>query len=159
VRHGSTRLLRERADNARADASPSTLPAALPPVWAERAGAQADPAQPPVERHQVHAARAARITAAGVARLTADGGDRQFRVRDTGIGMRARRHPERALDAVRPGRQLRSPRKYHSGAGLGLPLSRAPWSSCIGGTPRRWQSEPGVGTTVTIGLPPDRIAA
>jgi signal transduction histidine kinase len=87
------------------------------------------------------------------ATLEPDGG-LAFRVRDTGIGIA----PSDLPKALEPFGQVDSSlsRKY-KGAGLGLPISRALIELHRG----RFMlaSEPGIGTTVTVSLPPDRIAA
>jgi signal transduction histidine kinase len=77
-----------------------------------------------------------------------------FRVRDTGIGIAA----GDLSKALEPFGQVDSSlaRKYE-GAGLGLPISRALVELHRGRF--ALASEPGVGTTVTFSLPPDRIAA
>jgi signal transduction histidine kinase len=87
------------------------------------------------------------------ATLEPDGG-LAFRVRDTGIGIA----PSDLAKALEPFGQVDSSlsRKYE-GTGLGLPISRALVELHRG----RFMlaSEPGIGTTVTFSLPPDRIAA
>jgi signal transduction histidine kinase len=87
------------------------------------------------------------------ATLEPDGGV-AFRVRDTGIGIA----PSDLPKALEPFGQVDSSlsRKYE-GTGLGLPISRALIELHRG----RFvlASEPGIGTTVTFSLPPDRIAA
>jgi two-component system cell cycle sensor histidine kinase PleC len=78
----------------------------------------------------------------------------QIQVRDTGIGIRPR-----DIDTVlRPFEQVDSAlnRKYE-GIGLGLPLSKA-FVELHGGS-LSIQSELGVGTTVTVRLPAERIGA
>jgi signal transduction histidine kinase len=73
-------------------------------------------------------------------------------VRDTGIGMA----PEDIPRALEPFGQIdsRLARKYE-GTGLGLPLSKALVE--LHGGKLEIESEPGVGTTVTVLLPPERI--
>jgi signal transduction histidine kinase len=87
------------------------------------------------------------------ATLEPDGGV-AFKVRDTGIGIAAHDLPK----ALEPFGQVDSSltRKYQ-GAGLGLPISRALIELHRGRF--TLASEPGVGTTVTISLPPERVAA
>lgn len=77
-----------------------------------------------------------------------------FRVRDTGIGIAAADIPK----ALEPFGLVDSSlsRKY-MGTGLGLPISRALIE--LHGGQFELASEPGIGTTVTIYLPPDRVAA
>jgi signal transduction histidine kinase len=87
------------------------------------------------------------------AALEPDGGV-AFRVRDTGIGIAA----DDLAKALQPFGQVDSSltRKY-PGAGLGLPISRALVELHRGNF--ALASEPGIGTTVTVSLPPDRVAA
>src|SRR5207237_10812108 len=83
-----------------------------------------------------------------------DDGGIGFRVRDTGIGIAASDIPT----ALEPFGLIDSSlsRKY-AGTGLGLPISRALVELHRG----RFEliSEPGIGTTVTVYLPADRVAA
>jgi two-component system cell cycle sensor histidine kinase PleC len=82
-----------------------------------------------------------------------DGGLR-LEVRDTGVGMAAADIPT----ALEPFGQVNNVlTRRHHGAGLGLPISRALVELHRG----RFllASEPGVGTIVTVLLPPDRVAA
>ena len=87
------------------------------------------------------------------ATLEPDGGI-AFRVQDTGIGIAAADLPK----ALEPFGQVDSSlaRRYE-GAGLGLPISRALAELHRGRL--ALVSEPGVGTIVTVSLPPERIAA
>ena len=82
------------------------------------------------------------------------GGGIGFRVRDTGIGIAAGDIPR----AMEPFGLIDSSlsRKY-SGTGLGLPITRALVEMHRG----RFEltSEPGIGTTATVYLPADRVAA
>jgi signal transduction histidine kinase len=75
-----------------------------------------------------------------------------IRVRDTGIGMA----PEDIPRALEPFGQIdsRLARKYE-GTGLGLPLSKALVE--LHGGKLEIESEQGMGTTVTVLLPPERI--
>ncbi|MGH6932887.1 MAG: ATP-binding protein [Dongiaceae bacterium] len=77
-----------------------------------------------------------------------------FSVRDTGIGIAAEDLPQ-AMAVF--GQIDGALNRRHSGTGLGLPLSRALIE--LHGGHLDLISEPGVGTTVTVQLPPDRIAA
>lgn len=77
-----------------------------------------------------------------------------FEVADTGIGMSAEDIPT-AMSAFRQVDGALS-RRY-GGTGLGLPLSRS-LTELHGGV-LELQSEVGVGTTVSVLLPPDRIVA
>ena len=74
-------------------------------------------------------------------------------VQDTGIGIE-----EENLDKVlEPFRQIEDPlSREHEGAGLGLPLARA--LIRLHGGEMRIESQPSVGTTVTLILPPDLVA-
>ncbi len=77
-----------------------------------------------------------------------------FRVRDTGIGIAASDIP-RALEPF--GLIDSSLSRKYTGTGLGLPITRALIELHRG----RFEltSEPGIGTTVTVYLPADRVAA
>jgi signal transduction histidine kinase len=143
------RFVRERAGNAGLTIA-LDVPAGLPPVRADKRALK-----------QVLLnllSNAIKFTPAG-GRITLQavrGGDGgvEFRVRDTGIGIAAGDIPK----ALEPFGQVDGSlaRKY-PGAGLGLPISRALVELHRGRF--ALSSEPGVGTTVTVGLPPDRIAA
>jgi signal transduction histidine kinase len=77
-----------------------------------------------------------------------------FSVRDTGIGIAAEDLPQAmALFGQIDGALSRK----HAGTGLGLPLSRALVE--LHGGRLDLTSEPGVGTTVIVQFPPERIAA
>jgi PAS domain S-box-containing protein len=82
------------------------------------------------------------------------GGGIGFRVRDTGIGIAAGDIP-RALEPF--GLIDSSLSRRYTGTGLGLPITRALVELHRG----RFEltSEPGVGTTATVYLPADRVAA
>ncbi|MFN4090112.1 MAG: PAS domain-containing sensor histidine kinase [Alphaproteobacteria bacterium] len=84
-------------------------------------------------------------------RAMEDGGI-AFVVADTGIGIA----PDEIERAMAPFSQIESglARRYE-GTGLGLPLSKA-LTEQHGGT-LSLESEPGVGTTVTVRLPPERV--
>src|SRR5690606_33349542 len=84
-------------------------------------------------------------------RLTADGGV-NFVVRDSGIGIA----PEEIERAMAPFSQVETglARRY-DGTGLGLPLSKALVEMHDGQL--TLESEPGVGTVVTVHLPKDRV--
>ena len=75
-----------------------------------------------------------------------------FQVADTGIGIAA----ENITIALAPFRQVEHglARKYH-GSGLGLPLAKS-LAELHGGS-LDLQSEPGVGTTITVRLPASRV--
>jgi signal transduction histidine kinase len=75
-----------------------------------------------------------------------------FRITDTGIGI-AKKDISRALT---PFRQIDDPlnRKYE-GTGLGLPLAKS-LVEMHGGS-LELESEPGVGTTVTVRFPAERV--
>jgi signal transduction histidine kinase len=77
-----------------------------------------------------------------------------FRVADTGIGIA----PDQMAVALMPFGQIDSTlsRKY-DGAGLGLPLTKR-LVDLHGGT-LEIDSEPDVGTTVTVRFPPERFVA
>lgn len=77
-----------------------------------------------------------------------------LRVRDDGIGIAAADIPK----ALAPFGQIENAlSRTHHGTGLGLPLSKA-FAELHGGT-LELDSEPGKGTTVTILLPGERLAA
>jgi signal transduction histidine kinase len=143
------RLVRERIRNAGLSIA-LDIPAGLPPIRAD---------QRALKQVLLNLlSNAVKFTPAGgqitlQATIEPDGGV-AFRVRDTGIGIAAADLPK----ALEPFGQVDSAlaRKY-DGAGLGLPISRALVELHRG----RFvlASEPGVGTTVTVSLPPDRIAA
>ncbi|MDF1793109.1 MAG: PAS-domain containing protein [Thalassobaculaceae bacterium] len=125
------------------------IPADLPPTWADGR----------LIRQILFnlIANASKFTMAdGIVTIDAEicEGGLEIRVRDTGIGIRTR-----DIDKVlRPFEQVDSAlnRKYE-GIGLGLPLSKA-FVELHGGS-LSIHSELGVGTTVTIWLPADRIGA
>jgi signal transduction histidine kinase len=77
-----------------------------------------------------------------------------FTVRDTGIGIAAEDLPQ-AMAVF--GQIDGTLNRKHAGAGLGLPISRA--LAELHGGHLDLTSEPGVGTTVTVHLPSERIAA
>ena len=76
----------------------------------------------------------------------------ELRVSDTGIGI-----AEGDLEtALAPFSQVNNARqRSHEGTGLGLPISRA-LAELHGGS-LEIQSEPGLGTTVTVRLPAERL--
>ena len=83
----------------------------------------------------------------------AEDGSLRIVVADTGIGMTK---PEIEI-ALTPFGQVDSAfTRAQQGTGLGLPLARA-LTEELGGT-LDIQSEPGVGTRVTVVLPPERLA-
>lgn len=85
------------------------------------------------------------------ARLAADA-SLEIRVADTGVGMSADDVPR----ALEPFVQLDSSlARRHEGTGLGLPLARRLME--LHGGSLAIASEQGVGTTVTVTLPPDRV--
>jgi signal transduction histidine kinase len=85
------------------------------------------------------------------AELTPSGGV-AFSVKDTGVGMK----PDDIPIALDPFGQLESAlSRMHQGTGLGLPLVKN-LIELHGGT-LRIDSQPGVGTTVSIDLPADRV--
>jgi signal transduction histidine kinase len=143
------RFVRERADNAGLTIAVE-IPTGLPPVRADKRALR-----------QILLnllSNAIKFTPSG-GRVTlqavrgADGGV-EFRVRDTGIGIA----PSDIPKALAPFGQVDSSlARGCQGAGLGLPISRALVELHRGHF--ALASEPGVGTTVTVGLPPDRIAA
>ncbi len=101
------------------------------------------------------AANAIRFTPSGggvevrVRRL--DGGETEIRVRDTGIGL----EPEDIPRALEPFVQVSRDRTREAGgAGLGLPLSKR-LAELHGGF-LEIESQPGVGTTVSVTLPASR---
>jgi len=73
-----------------------------------------------------------------------------FRIADTGIGIAAEDMPE----ALRMFRRGRASRRSQVGTGLGLPLAVS-LTELHGGS-LALDSEPGIGTTVTVALPPER---
>ena len=114
-----------------------------------RAAAEADPAQPAVQRDQVHAQRRrdpdhSKATPAGI----------EIAVMDSGIGMSA----SEVEKVAKPFVQLENwlVRKYE-GTGLGLSIAKA-FCELHGGR-LEIVSAPGKGTTATIHLPASRIAA
>ncbi len=79
-------------------------------------------------------------------------GDFELRISDTGIGIAAS-DLEAALE---PFSQIdNTQQRIHEGTGLGLPISRA-LAELHGGT-LEIESEPGLGTTVTVRLPSERL--
>jgi signal transduction histidine kinase/sensor domain CHASE-containing protein len=78
----------------------------------------------------------------------------RFSVRDTGIGIAAADIP-RAMSVF--GQVDGALNRKYDGTGLGLPLSRA--LAELHGGRLELQSELGIGTIVTVELPPERIAA
>lgn len=93
--------------------------------------------------------------AGGSVRVTArrtPGGGLAMSVHDTGIGIA----PDEIERAMAPFSQVETglARRY-DGTGLGLPLSKA-LAELHGGS-LTLESEPGVGTTVTVLLPPERV--
>ncbi|HSR71938.1 MAG TPA: ATP-binding protein, partial [Kiloniellales bacterium] len=77
-----------------------------------------------------------------------------FQVEDSGVGMALKDVPQ----ALAPLGQLDNPlRRRLEGAGLGLPLAKALVELHAGSL--HLQSEPGVGTIVTLRLPAERLAA
>jgi len=81
------------------------------------------------------------------------GPDVYFAVEDTGIGM----NEDEIAKALQPFIQVGNPMHRRQGTGLGLPLSRQ-LIQRLGGT-LQIVSSPGVGTTVTITLPYQAVAA
>ena len=82
----------------------------------------------------------------------APGGEFTLRVKDTGIGMRAEDIPV----ALTPFRQVDSRlARAYEGTGLGLPLVKS--LTELHGGAVSIESAPGVGTTVTVTLPPTRV--
>src|SRR5262249_8212471 len=81
-----------------------------------------------------------------------DEGGLRMTVNDTGIGIDPRDIP-RALSAF--GQVDASWSRRYEGAGLGLPISRA-LVRLHGGT-LELDSQPGMGTVVTVRLPPERV--
>jgi signal transduction histidine kinase len=143
------RFVRERVESAGLRIA-AEIPPGLPPVRAD---------QRALKQVLLNLlSNAVKFTPAGgqitlQATLEPDGGV-AFKVRDTGIGIA----PSDLPKALEPFGQVDSSlaRKYE-GAGLGLPISRALIELHRGRF--TLASEPGVGTTVTFSLPPDRIAA
>ena len=88
------------------------------------------------------------------ARLTEERGGIEFTIADSGIGMK----PEDIPVALEPFRQVDNTyaRRYE-GTGLGLPLSKH-LAELHGGT-LTVESEPNVGTTVTVWLPQERLGS
>ncbi|MEE8393942.1 MAG: ATP-binding protein, partial [Rhodospirillales bacterium] len=76
----------------------------------------------------------------------------QFTISDTGIGI-APENIETALSTF--GQADGSLARIHEGAGLGLPLSRS--LAELHGGELLLESAPGVGTTVTVFFPPERV--
>ncbi len=77
-----------------------------------------------------------------------------LRVTDSGIGMALKDIPV----ALAPFGQVKNPlRQRHEGSGLGLPLTQALAELHAGSLDL--QSEPGVGTTVTLRFPAERVVA
>ena len=88
----------------------------------------------------------------GLAAEETDDGGIAFSVTDTGIGIA----PDEIERAMAPFSQVETglARRY-DGTGLGLPLSKA-LAELHGGS-LTLESQPGVGTTVTVRLPPERV--
>jgi len=87
------------------------------------------------------------------AKLELDGGV-TIAVHDTGIGIAAKHIPT----ALAPFGQVESPfRRVHNGTGLGLPITRALIE--LHGGNLALESELGMGTIVTLTIPPSRIVA
>jgi signal transduction histidine kinase len=84
-------------------------------------------------------------------RVDGDGGF-ELRVSDTGIGIAA----DDLEKALEPFSQVdNAQQRHHDGTGLGLPISRA-LAELHGGS-LEIESEPGLGTTVTVRLPSERL--
>jgi len=85
---------------------------------------------------------------------SADNGTFRIEVADTGIGM----SPEEIPTALTPFRQLDSGlARKHGGTGLGLPLVKSRIE--LHGGSIAIESAPGVGTTVILVFPADRVVA
>ena len=79
-------------------------------------------------------------------------GGHEFRISDTGIGM----DPADIATALAPFRQIDSQiNRRFEGTGLGLTLTKALVD--LHGGSLDLESEPGVGTLVTVGMPPERV--
>jgi signal transduction histidine kinase len=73
-------------------------------------------------------------------------------VADTGIGMR----PEDIATALTPFQQIdRGPNRSRDGTGLGLPLAKT--LTELHGATFGIESQPGIGTTIRITMPPERV--
>ena len=134
-------LVRERAQR-HGIALELDVDPALGEITRRRAQVQADPAQPAVERGQVHARRRPSRRAA----RARDGDSSRSRSSDTGIGIA----PEDQEAVFEEFRQVgRDYTNKQEGTGLGLALTRNASSSCTAA--RIWlESEPGKGSTFTF---------
>jgi signal transduction histidine kinase len=147
VIRSAVRLIRERAETAEIGLAVA-LPATLPRLWAERRALK-----------QVLLnllSNAIKFTPAGGQVTVGARVDAERRlviwVTDTGIGISAK-DLERALT---PFGQVGNPlTRDHQGTGLGLPLSRALVE--LHGGSLELESRPGIGTTVSIVLPAQRL--
>jgi signal transduction histidine kinase len=143
------RIIRERAESAGL-AVRLEIADELPPVWAD---------QRALKQILLNLlSNAVKFTPQGGeiklrVERAADGTVR-FSVRDTGIGIAAADIP-RAMSVF--GQVDGALNRKYDGTGLGLPLSRA--LAELHGGRLELQSELGIGTIVTVELPPERIAA
>ena len=139
----------------RADSAGLRLQQRLPAAAAGRARrwppGQADPAQPALERHQVHARRRHRH------RCRRDRSRRptsSLTVADTGIGIAA----DQLERVLQPFTQVENTlTRTHAGTGLGLPLCKSLIE--LHGGRLALESTVGRGTSVRITLPKERILA
>jgi signal transduction histidine kinase len=142
------RIIRERAESAGLTVR-LEVEEGLPPVWAD---------QRALKQILLNLlSNAVKFTPQGEIKLRverATDGTVRFSVCDTGIGIAPADIP-RAMAVF--GQVDGALNRKYEGTGLGLPLSKA-LTEMHGGR-LDLQSEPGIGTVVTVQLPPERIAA
>jgi signal transduction histidine kinase len=142
------RIIRERAESAGLTVR-LEIEEGLPPIWAD---------QRALKQILLNLlSNAVKFTPEGEIKLRverATDGTVRFSVCDTGIGIAPADIP-RAMAVF--GQVDGALNRKYEGTGLGLPLSKA-LTEMHGGR-LDLQSEPGVGTVVTVELPPERIAA
>ena len=125
------------------------LDEAIPLLRQDPGQAEADPLQPAVQRHQVHAGRRPRD-----ASRPAEGRFVVVEVQDTGIGIAEEDREtifEKFRQAKLPGQGENVLTREHQGTGLGLSIVRE-LTKLLGGDVRL-DSQPGQGSTFTVRIP------